>query len=156
MSNPAVEGGAVGETAPSARVSATGRIAAPAHEVWLIVSDPARHVEIDGSGMLQAAPDAGPLSAVGQTFDMDMDRRPLGDIPNMAEYQVRCTVTRLVPDRLIEWAVRAAGKPPSGHVYGWQIQPAGDPARLVPNHFDLTNISDPPPAEFSFPSEPAR
>ena len=50
--------------------------------------------------MLQAAPDARPLTAVGQTFDMDMDRRPLGDIPTMAEYKARCTVTRLISDRL--------------------------------------------------------
>ena len=69
------------ETVSPDRVSATGRIAAPAHQVWLIVSDPARHVEIDGSGMLQAVADARHLTAVGQTFDMEMDRRPLGDIP---------------------------------------------------------------------------
>ena len=51
-----------------------------------------------------------------------MDRRPLGDVPNttalhqlvitVPDYLVRCTVTQLIPDRLIEWAVRAAGKPP--------------------------------------------
>src|SRR5262249_13885637 len=81
-------------------VPATRRTAAPAHAIFLLVSDPARHVDIDGSGMLQAAPDARPLTEVGQTFDMDMDRRPLGDIPNMAEYKVRCTVTQLIPDRL--------------------------------------------------------
>jgi hypothetical protein len=72
----------------------------------------AGHVEIDGSGMLQAAPDARPLTAVGQTFDIDMDRRLLGDIPTMAEYKVRCTVTRLIRDRLIEWTVRAVGSLP--------------------------------------------
>ena len=92
------------------RVSAI-RISASAHTVYVIVSDPARHVDVDGSGMLQVAPDARQLTAVGQTFDMDMDRRPLGDIPNMAEYKVRCTVTQLIPDRLIEWTVRAVGKP---------------------------------------------
>ena len=69
------------------RVTATRHISSPAHAIFLLVSDPARHVDIDGSGMLQAAPDAGPLTAIGQTFDMDMDRRPLGDIPTMAEYR---------------------------------------------------------------------
>jgi len=51
------------------RVTAARRIAAPAQAIFLLVSDPARHVDIDGSGMLQAAPDASPLTAVGQTFD---------------------------------------------------------------------------------------
>jgi hypothetical protein len=97
----------------SDHVSVTRRIAAPANKIFLIVSNPAGHVEIDSSGMLQTAPDARPLTAVGQTFDMDMDRRPLGDIPNMAEYKVRCTVTQLIPHRLIEWTVRAVGSLPS-------------------------------------------
>jgi hypothetical protein len=136
------------------RVTATRRIAAPAHAIFLLVSDPARHVDIDGSGMLQAAPDARPLTAVGQTFDMDMDRRPLGDIPNMAEYKVRCTVTQLIPDRLIDWTVRAVGKPPAGHVYGWEIEPLTDGECLVSNYCDWTNIGDELRARFRWPVVP--
>ena len=81
----------------SDRVSATRRIAAPASKLFEIVSSPAGHVQIDGSGMLEAAPDAKPLTAVGDTFDMDMDRTPLGDIPNLTKYKVRNTVTQFVP-----------------------------------------------------------
>ena len=136
------------------RVSATRRISASAQTIYVIVSDPARHVDIDGSGMLQVAPDARPLTAVGQTFDMDMDRRPLGDIPNMAEYRVRCTVTQLIPDRLIEWTVRAVGKPPAGHVYGWQIEPLTDGECLVSNYCDWTNISEELRARFRWPVVP--
>jgi hypothetical protein len=132
----------------------TRRIAAPAHTIFLLVSDPARHVDIDGSGMLQAAPDDRPLTAVGQRFDMDMDRRPLGDIPNMAEYKVRCTVTQLNADRLIEWTVRAVGKPPAGHVYGWQIEPLTDGECIVTNYCDWTNISDELRARFQWPVVP--
>jgi uncharacterized protein YndB with AHSA1/START domain len=139
----------------SDHVSVTRRIAAPANKIFLIVSDPAGHVEIDGSGMLQAAPDARPLTAVGQTFDMDMDRRPLGDIPTMAEYKVRCTVTQLIPDRLIEWTVRAVGKSPVWHVYGWQIEPLTDGECLVSNYCDWTNISDELRARFRWPVVPA-
>ena len=143
------------EPAPADRVTATRRIAAPAHAIFLLVSDPVRHVDIDGSGMLQAAPGARPLTAVGQTFDMDMDRRPLGDIPDMAEYQVRCTVTQLIPGRLIEWTVRAVGKPPAGHVYGWQIEPLTDGECLVSNYCDWTKITDDLRARFRWPVVPA-
>lgn len=142
------------ESPSTDRVRATRRIAAQAHTIFLLVSDPTRHVDIDGSGMLQAAPDARPLTAVGQTFDMDMDRRPLGDIPNMAEYKVRCTVTQLIPDRLIEWTVTAVGKPPAGHVYGWQIEPLTDGECLVSNYCDWTNIGDELRAKFSWPVVP--
>jgi hypothetical protein len=75
------------DSASADRVSATRRIAAPAHAIFLLVSDPARRVDIDGSGMLQAAPGARPLAAVGQTFEMDMDRRRLGDIPQYGGVQ---------------------------------------------------------------------
>jgi hypothetical protein len=142
------------ESQSADRVTATRRIAAQAHAIFLLVSDPTRHVDIDGSGMLQAAPDSGPLTAVGQTFDMDMDRRPLGDIANMAEYKVRCTVTQLIPDRLIEWTVRAVGKPPAGHVYGWQIEPLTDRECLVSNYCDWTNIGDELRAKFRWPVVP--
>jgi hypothetical protein len=70
----------------SDRVAATRRIAAPAAALSQIVSAPSGQVAIDGSGMLDAAPDDRPLTAVGQTFDMDMDREPLGDIPNLKNY----------------------------------------------------------------------
>ena len=143
------------ESASADRVTATRRIAASARAIFLLVSDPARHVDIDGSGMLQAAPDARPLTEIGQTFDMDMDRRPLGDIPNMAEYKVRCTVTQLIPDRLIEWTVRAVGKPPAGHVYGWQIESLTDGECLVSNYYDWTMIRDELRAKFRWPVVPA-
>jgi Polyketide cyclase / dehydrase and lipid transport len=142
------------KTARPDRVSVTRRVAASPSAVWLIVSDPARHVDIDGSGMLQAAPDVRPLTQVGQTFDMDMDRRPLGDIPTMAEYKVRCTVTQLIPERLVEWTVRALGKPPAGHVYGWQIEPLTHSECLVTNYCDWTNISDELRAKFRWPVVP--
>jgi len=146
--------GSEAESPSADRVSATRRIAAPAHAIFLLVTDPARHVDIDGSGMLQAASDARHLTEVGETFDMDMDRRPLGDIPNMGEYKVHCTVTQLIPDRLVEWTVRAAGKPPAGHVYGWQIEPFSEGECLVTHYCDWTNISDELRARFRWPVVP--
>ena len=127
---------------PSDRVYATRRIAAPAGVLFQIVSDPAGHVRIDGSGMLEAAPDARPLTAVGETFDMDMDREPLGDIPDMGKYKVRNTVTRIIPDRLFEWSIGAVGRPPVGHVYGWELEAVSDSETEVTNYCDWSNISD--------------
>lgn len=56
-----------------------------------------RLVELDGSGMLRAASDARQLTAVGQTFDMEMNRDPLGDVPNLHDYKVRNTVPGTSP-----------------------------------------------------------
>ena len=125
----------------SERVSATRRIAAPASTIFLIVSSPDGHVQIDGSGMLEASPEAKPLTAVGDTFDMDMDRTPLNDIPNLVKYKVRNTVTQIVPDRLVEWTIGGVDQPPLGHVYGWKLDPVSDSETEVTNYCDWTNIT---------------
>ncbi len=127
---------------PTDRVSVTRRVAAPADHLFRLVSDPSAQVAIDGSGMLVAAPDAVPLTTIGETFDMDMDREPLGDIPNLKEYQVRNTVTNIIPGRLVEWTVGFGDHPPFGHVYGWELEPVTDNETDVTNYCDWTNISD--------------
>ncbi len=126
----------------ASRISATRRIAAPARALFEIVTSPEGHVRIDGSGMLEAAPGAGPVTAVGDTFDMDMDRTPLSDIPGLVKYKVRNTVTRFVPDRLVEWSVGTPERPSLyGHVYGWRIEPAGDAECDVTNYCDWTAVA---------------
>ena len=124
------------------RVAATRRIAAPASAIFAIVSSPAGHVAIDGSGMLEAAPDAPTPTAVGDTFDIDMDRTPLNDIPGLVKYKVRNFVTQIVPDRLFEWGIRGIDTPPVGHVYGWQLEPVSETETDVTNYCDWTNIGD--------------
>lgn len=124
------------------RVSATRRIAAPASKLFEIVSRPSGQVAIDGSGMLDAAPDDRLLTTVGETFDMDMDREPLGDIPNLKKYQVRNTVTQIVPDHLIEWTIGFGDNPPFGHVYGWLLDPVSQQETEVTNYCDWTNASE--------------
>jgi uncharacterized protein YndB with AHSA1/START domain len=122
------------------RVSVTRRIAAPAAAIYAIVSDPAGHVKIDGSGMLDAAADGPALTAVGDTFDIHMDRTPLNDIPGLVKYSVRNTVTQIEPGRLVEWTIGGIDQPPLGHVYGWHLTPVSDTETDVTNYCDWTNI----------------
>jgi hypothetical protein len=124
------------------RVTATRRIAAPASKLFQIVARPSGQVAIDGSGMLDAAPDDRPLTQVGETFDMDMDRGPLGDIPNLKKYQVRNTVTQIIPDHLVEWTIGLGDSPPFGHVYGWRLDPVNDRETDVTNYCDWSNASE--------------
>jgi len=124
------------------RVSVSRRIAASAAEIYALVSDPAGHIAIDGSGMLEAAPDARPVTAVGDTFDIAMDRTPLNDIPGLVKYSVRNTVTQLEPGHLIEWTIGGVDQPPLGHVYGWQLEAVDEHTTDVTNYCDWTNIVD--------------
>ncbi|MSO80000.1 MAG: polyketide cyclase [Acidimicrobiia bacterium] len=124
------------------RMAASGRIAAPAEKLFQIVSSPARHVEIDGSGMLVSSVDAGTTTKVGDTFDMNMDREPLGDFPEMGKYQVRNTVTQIVPNRLFEWGVGMVDGDSIGHVYGWELTPLSDTETEVTNYTDWSALPE--------------
>ena len=123
------------------RVSASRRINASAAAVFRIVADPAGHVRIDRSAMLEAAPDARPLTEVGQTFDMHMDRTPLNDIPGLVKYSVRNVVTRVEPDTLIEWTLGPVGADPYGHLYGWHLDAVGPDETIVTNYCDWSGIT---------------
>ena len=120
------------------RVSLTRRVAATPADVFRVITDPRQHVEIDGSGMLVATTDA-PLRAVGDTFDMDMDREPLGDLP-MGKYKVRNTVTSYVADEALEWNVGGVDQPPFGHVYGYELRPVDAGSTDVTLYCDWTGV----------------
>ena len=49
-------------------VAVSRRIAAPAAETLLIVADPRRHTDLDGSGMLRGAVSDRVVCAVGDVF----------------------------------------------------------------------------------------
>jgi len=123
------------------RVSVSRTVKASPADVFRVVTDPNMHVEVDGSGMLQAAPDAKRLVAVGDTFEMDMDREPLGDVP-MGKYRVINTVTRIEPDALLEWNVGAIDRSPIGHVYGWEMTAVNADETEVTNYCDWTGIPE--------------
>ena len=123
------------------RIAASRTVAATPAEVFRIVTDPAMHVEIDGSGMLKAAPGAWRVEAPGDVFEMAMDREALGDQP-MGKYTSVNTVTRIVRDELFEWNVGLPGQGPFGHVYGWEITTTGPNETTVTNYCAWPDIPE--------------
>jgi hypothetical protein len=135
------------------RISATRRIAAPAAAIFAIVSDPRMHVEIDGSYMLVTAPDGERLAAVGDSFAMDMDRDALGDRP-LGRYSVLNVVTRIEPDRLLEWNVGNAERGPLGHVYGYELAPVDERTTDVTSYCDWSAVAERVRERVRFPVVP--
>jgi len=123
------------------RISATRRIAASAADIFAIVSDPNGHVAIDGSHMLVAAPNAAALTAVGDTFTIDMDRDALGDMP-LGKYTVENVVTKIEPGALFEWGVGIPGRGQVGHVYGYELAANDDGTTDVTSYCDWSGIGD--------------
>ena len=89
-----------------------------------MLCDPQGHVAIDSSGMLQDATGE-PVTAVGDTFVVHMDREALNDYP-MGGYDVTVTITTFVPDREIAWTIEGQINPQIGHVYGYTLEPVDE------------------------------
>jgi Polyketide cyclase / dehydrase and lipid transport len=120
------------------RLEAQRIIAASPAAIFAVLCDPQGHVAIDSSGMLMDA-EGGPVSAAGDSFVVHMDREALNDYP-LGRYDVSVTITTFVPDREIAWTVAGQIRPPIGHVYGYQLEPAAD-GTLVTSYYDWSSIS---------------
>ena len=114
-------------------------ISATPAQVFAVLRDPAGHVAIDSSGMLQSA-DGEPVSAVGDTFVVHMDRESLNDYP-LGQYDVTVIITRYVPDQQIEWTVSGQIQPPIRHLYGYRLE-AADEGTLVTSYYDWSEIDE--------------
>src|SRR3954464_5821969 len=117
------------------RVVVTRRVAAPAGRIFRLITDPGGHGRVHGSGMLVEAGTGDVLRAVGDAFEMEMDREPIGDLP-LGRYRVRNTVTRIEPDALLEWSVAANGRSPWGHVWGYALAAVDEHATDVTSYCD--------------------
>jgi hypothetical protein len=128
-------------TEESRLVEVSRRIEAPVTLIFEILANPQRHMDFDGSGMLRGPVTNSPISGVGDTFTMKMNR--LGDDYLMLNY-----VVEFEPDRRVFWEPapgdpsRAEGNDPSkvgipaGYRWGYVLTPDGDDATVVTEVFD--------------------
>ena len=121
----------------SERIEVQRTIEAAPAAIFAILRDPQGHVLIDSSGMLQSA-DGEPVSAVGDSFVVHMDREALNDYP-LGRYDVTVTISAYEPDREIAWTILGQIRPQIGHVYGYRLEPA-DGGTLVTSYYDWSNI----------------
>jgi hypothetical protein len=121
----------------SERLEVQRTIAADPATIFRVLCDPQGHVSIDSSGMLMSATGV-PVTAVGDTFVVHMDREALNDYP-LGLYDVTVTITTFVPDREIAWTILGQIRPPIGHVYGYTLEPIDD-GTLVTSYYDWSSI----------------
>jgi hypothetical protein len=121
----------------SERIEVQRTIAAEPAAIFAVLRDPQGHVAIDSSGMLQSA-DGEPVTAVGDSFVVHMDRESLNDYP-LGQYDVTVTISAFEPDREIAWTILGQIRPQIGHVYGYCLEPT-EGGTLVTSYYDWSNI----------------
>ena len=127
-------------------VSVSRRIEAPADRIFEVLASPARHTELDGSGMLRGLISGGPISAVGDRFVMKMYFDRFG-----GDYFMDNHVVEFEPGRRIAWAPAAGDERagngstpigvPVGHRWIFELAPAGD-ATLVTETYDCSGAPE--------------
>jgi hypothetical protein len=119
------------------RIEVRRMIPADPSAIFGVLCDPQGHVAIDSAGMLMDATGS-PVSAAGDSFVVHMDREALNDYP-LGEYDVTVTITTFEPDREIAWKILGAIRPPIGHIYGYQLEPA-EGGTIVTSYYDWSAI----------------
>ena len=127
-------------TAKSTPVAVTRTIEAPVEEVFAVLADPARHVDMDGSGMLRGTDFAGRISGVGEAFVMRMHFGPLGD------YEMINHVVAFEENRRIGWEPESGnghpdqGQPDArwGHRWTFDLRPDGPTTTTVTETWDCS------------------
>lgn len=125
---------------PDRRIQVTRRIAASPAAIFAVLTDPQGHVAIDSSGMLQSAEGA-PVSAVGDSFVVHMDREALNDYPELGRYDVTVRITTFEADREIAWTIISQMDPPLGHVYGYRLEPVDDGTEVT-SYYDWNDAHE--------------
>jgi hypothetical protein len=122
------------------RIEVQRTIEADPAAIFAILRDPQGHVAIDSSGMLMSA-EGEPVSAVGDSFVVHMDREALNDYPELGRYDVTVSISAYEPDREIAWTILGRIRPQIGHVYGYRLEPASDGnGTLVTSYYDWSGI----------------
>jgi len=121
----------------SERIEVPRIIPADPATIFAVLASPQGHVDIDSSGMLMDAT-GDPVTAVGDTFVVHMDRESLNDYP-LGLYDVTVQIVTFEQDREIAWTIVGQIKPQIGHVYGYTLEPA-DGGTLVTSYYDWSDI----------------
>jgi hypothetical protein len=128
-------------------VTVSRRIGAPAHDIFQVLANPVRHLEMDGSGSLRGAASTAMISGVGDVFVMKMYFSHLGD------YEMNNHVVEYEQDRRIGWEPEAgrghpdtaedgSEQPSWGHRWSYQLTPDGPDATIVTEIYDCSRAPE--------------
>ena len=119
------------------RMTVERTIQAPTSAVFDVLSNPQRHVELDGSGFVKSDAGSDRIQQVGDVFTMNMTGPHMG-----GDYQTDNHVTGYSPNQLLAWQTAPAGQEPPGWQWVWELEADGSEATTVRHTYDWTNVTD--------------
>jgi hypothetical protein len=125
-------------TEESTTVKVSKRMEVEPARIFEILSQPKRHIEIDGSGMLRGAITEEPIAGIGDVFAMKMYHEELGD------YEMNNRVVEFEDNHRITWEPERRDIVEDSWHYRWgyDLVPDGSRATIVTEFFDLSRSPD--------------
>jgi len=113
-------------------VSASRKIAAGPERIFELIADPAAQPRWDGNDNLASAPAGQRVRRTGDVFTMTLTRGQIRENH----------VTEFEESRLIAWMPAEVGQAPPGHLWRWELEPAGASRTQVTHTYDWTRLTD--------------
>src|SRR5690242_14380500 len=113
-------------------VSASREIAAGAGRIFELIADPAQQPRWDGNDNLGMADAGQRVRRAGDVFTMTLKRGSVRE-NHVVEFD---------EGRLLAWLPAEAGKRPPGHLWRWELEPAGPARTRVTCTYDWTQLTD--------------
>lgn len=120
------------------QISVQRQINASTDVVFSVLSNPARHVEIDGSGFVKGDDGSNRIPATVDVCTMNMEGPHMG-----GEYQTDNHVTGYHKNALLAWKTAPAGTDPPGCQWVWELESQGSEATNVTLTYDWDKVEDP-------------
>jgi uncharacterized protein YndB with AHSA1/START domain len=117
---------------PPRVVRASREIAAEPGPIFDLIADPAQQPRWDGNENLGQAAPGQRVSGVGDVFTMTLLRGAIRE-NHVVEFD---------EGRLIAWTPAEPGLPPPGHLWRWELEPAGPAGTRVTHTYDWTRLTD--------------
>jgi uncharacterized protein YndB with AHSA1/START domain len=127
----ALDGGMTTEQEAPRVASASREIAADAGTIFELIADPAQQPRWDGNDNLASAAADQRVRGTGAVFTMTLTNGGVRE-NHVVEFE---------EGRLIAWNPSEVGKPAPGHLWRWELAPAGS-GTLVTHTYDWSQLAD--------------
>jgi uncharacterized protein YndB with AHSA1/START domain len=113
-------------------VTASREVAAAPERIFELIADPSRQPEWDGNDNLAEAAAGQRVRRAGDVFRMTLTTGAVRENH----------VTEFEEGRRIAWTPSEVGKRPPGHLWRWELSPAGSSRTQVSCTYDWTELTD--------------
>ncbi|MEI5672539.1 MULTISPECIES: SRPBCC family protein [unclassified Nocardioides] len=118
-------------------ITVSRTIDAPTSVVFDVLSNPERHVDLDGSGFVVSDEKTDRITGSGQVFRMNMTGDHMG-----GDYQTDNTVTGYDLNHLLAWQTAPADTEPPGWEWVWELEAQGSESTEVRLTYDWSKVTD--------------